>query len=105
MSRRPEAKRPETTARRAVLYVRCSTEEQALEGYSLEYQEAALRAYCLLRGLEVAEVVDAGASGGTPLAGREGGSAVQSLAAGGGSAPSSAGSSTGSSATPATAST
>jgi DNA invertase Pin-like site-specific DNA recombinase len=46
----------------AVLYVRVSTEEQAREGVSLGAQEARLRAYAMLRGLRVVEVVvDAGA--------------------------------------------
>jgi len=68
-------------ANQAVLYCRVSTEEQATEGVSLEAQEASLRAYCAMRGLEVVEVViDAGVSGAKPLAGREGGSTVQDLA-------------------------
>ena len=71
--------RSDTT--RAVLYVRCSVEEQASAGVSLEYQEASLRAYCALRELEVASVVvDAGVSGGKPLAARKGGAEVQHLA-------------------------
>jgi DNA invertase Pin-like site-specific DNA recombinase len=58
----------------AVLYVRVSTEEQAKEGVSLGAQEATLRAYAALRGLEVVEVVvDAGVSGGIPLEQRPGG--------------------------------
>jgi len=61
-------------ATQAVLYVRVSTEEQATEGVSLEAQETSLRAYCAMRGLEVAElVIDAGVSAGKPLATREGG--------------------------------
>ncbi|MFH1865039.1 MAG: recombinase family protein [Candidatus Eisenbacteria bacterium] len=80
MGRRRRQKR--AAARAAVLYVRCSLEEQAIDGYSVDYQEASLRAYCALRGLEVTEVVvDAGASGGKPLASREGGATVQNLAA------------------------
>jgi DNA invertase Pin-like site-specific DNA recombinase len=51
-----------------------STDEQATTGHSLEAQEAACRAYCALRGFTVsAVVVDAGVSGGTPLASRPGG--------------------------------
>jgi DNA invertase Pin-like site-specific DNA recombinase len=58
----------------AVLYVRVSTEEQAREGVSLGAQEARLRAYAMLRGLRVVEVVvDAGVSGGVPLDKRAGG--------------------------------
>ena len=39
----------------AVLYVRVSTDEQVREGQSLETQEANLRAYAALRGLDVVE--------------------------------------------------
>jgi DNA invertase Pin-like site-specific DNA recombinase len=63
-----------TTAPAAICYVRVSTDEQATTGHSLEAQEAACRAYCALRGFTVsAVVVDAGVSGGTPLASRPGG--------------------------------
>jgi len=72
-------KRAEAT--QAVLYCRVSTEEQATEGVSLEAQEAALRAYCAMRGLEVVElVIDAGVSAGKPLAARAGGTEVLALA-------------------------
>ena len=59
----------------AVLYVRVSTQEQATEGVSLDAQEARLRAYATLRGLQVVEVVvDAGVSGyDMPLEKRAGG--------------------------------
>jgi site-specific DNA recombinase len=75
MSRKPNApSRP-----RAVAYIRVSTEEQATEGVSLAAQEAAVRAYCAMRGMDVAEVViDAGVSAGKPLASREGGARVLS---------------------------
>ena len=64
----------------AVVYCRVSTREQALEGVSLAAQEAALRAYCTLRNLDVAAVVvDAGVSGGKPLATRAGGRRVLDL--------------------------
>jgi DNA invertase Pin-like site-specific DNA recombinase len=64
-----------TTAPAAICYIRVSTDEQATAGHSLEAQEAACRAYCALRGFTVsAVVVDAGVSGGTPLASRPGGS-------------------------------
>jgi DNA invertase Pin-like site-specific DNA recombinase len=63
-----------TTAPAAICYVRVSTDEQATTGHSLDAQEAACRAYCALRGFTVsAVVVDAGVSGGTPLASRPGG--------------------------------
>lgn len=58
-------------------YVRVSTEEQSVEGVSLAAQEARLRAYCAMRGLELAEVViDAGVSGYKALDVREGGRRV-----------------------------
>ena len=69
---------------RAALYIRVSTNEQATEGVSLEAQEARLRAYCTMRGLEVAEVVtDAGVSAGKALDAREGGRRVLELIASG----------------------
>jgi site-specific DNA recombinase len=60
-----------------IAYVRVSTEEQANEGVSLDAQEARIRAYCAMRGLELAEVViDAGVSGYKALADRDGGRRV-----------------------------
>jgi site-specific DNA recombinase len=51
---------------KAIGYVRVSTEEQAAEGSSLSAQEAQLRAYASLYGLElVAVYVDAGVSAST----------------------------------------
>lgn len=48
---------------RAALYIRVSTEEQAIHGYSLEAQEADLRAYAERQGMKVAGVyTDAGKS-------------------------------------------
>jgi DNA invertase Pin-like site-specific DNA recombinase len=48
---------------KVVAYVRVSTEKQADEGVSLEAQEAQVRAYATLYGLDIVEViVDAGAS-------------------------------------------
>src|SRR5919202_157661 len=50
--------------RRAVLYARVSTDEQARSGYSLAQQIEALRAYAAREGYEVLEeVTDAGYSG------------------------------------------
>jgi site-specific DNA recombinase len=61
----------------AIGYVRVSTEEQATEGISLDQQQAAIRAYCTLRGLTLAEiVVDAGVSGGKALEARDGGKRI-----------------------------
>ncbi len=65
---------------KAVAYVRVSTEEQATEGVSLDAQEATLRNYCAMRGLELAEVVvDAGVSAGKHLDTRDGGARLLSL--------------------------
>ena len=62
----------------AVAYVRVSTEEQAAEGVSLAAQEARLRAYAALRGLQIVQViVDAGVSGGVPLGERAGGQQLE----------------------------
>jgi site-specific DNA recombinase len=60
---------------RAVGYGRVSTQEQAEQGISLDAQEARIRAYATMRGLElVAVVVDAGVSAGKyTLEQREGG--------------------------------
>lgn len=50
--------------KRAIGYVRVSTSEQAIEGISLDNQNAKIRAYCVLNNLELAEVIeDAGKSG------------------------------------------
>ncbi len=52
--------------KRAILYARVSTEEQARSGYSLAQQIAALREYAAHEGYEVLEkVVDRGQSGAT----------------------------------------
>ena len=68
------------TSANAVLYLRVSTQEQAREGISLPAQEAKLRAYCDLRGLQVVEVVtDAGVSGGKPMHSRTGGQRILDL--------------------------
>jgi site-specific DNA recombinase len=50
--------------KRAILYARVSTEEQARSGYSLAQQLEALREYAAREGYEVFEVVrDPGQSG------------------------------------------
>src|SRR4051794_5204932 len=50
--------------KRAVLYARVSTDEQARSGYSLAQQIEALRAYAAREGCEILEEVqDAGQSG------------------------------------------
>ena len=45
-------------AKRAALYVRVSTDEQAAEGYSLEAQKSILTDHCLAEGLDIAEVYE-----------------------------------------------
>ncbi len=66
----------------AVGYLRVSTEEQAREGVSLAAQEVRVRAYCAMRGLELAEVVvDAGVTAGKPLQTRMGGARVIEMVA------------------------
>ena len=63
-----------------VAYVRVSTEEQANEGVSLDAQEARIRAYCAMRGLNLVEVIiDAGVSAGKPMGSRDGGKRVLDL--------------------------
>lgn len=55
------------TVLRAGLYVRVSTEEQALRGYSVEAQIDALDAYCAQQRIKVIDhYIDAGVSGGKP---------------------------------------
>lgn len=39
--------------RRAILYIRVSTDEQADKGYSLAHQEERLRKYCELQNIDV----------------------------------------------------
>ncbi len=65
---------------KAVLYTRVSLVEMAKDGVSLAAQEEKLRAYCLARGMEAAEViVDAGVSGTVALERRKGGARLLSL--------------------------
>lgn len=69
---------------RVVGYIRVSTEDQAAHGHSLEAQERAIRAYCDLYGLELAELfADRGVSGSVALEKREAGSVVAAIAQGG----------------------
>ena len=39
--------------KKAILYVRVSTDEQADKGFSLQHQEERLRKYCELQGIDV----------------------------------------------------
>jgi len=65
---------------KALGYIRCSTEEQAIDGVGLEAQRVRIAAWCELSGTELLEVVeDAGVSGSRPLAERAGGSQIESL--------------------------
>jgi site-specific DNA recombinase len=69
-----------TDTHSAVLYLRVSTQEQAIEGISLDAQEAKLRAYCEMRGLAIIGVIrDAGVSGAKPLHTRTGGQAIPDM--------------------------
>lgn len=53
------------TPKTAALYVRVSTREQALEGYSIGSQTEKLKAYCRARGWNISNIyTDAGFSGG-----------------------------------------
>ncbi|MCC6597004.1 MAG: recombinase family protein [Rhodanobacteraceae bacterium] len=62
-----------TKARRAVIYLRVSTDEQAESGLGLEAQEAACRKWCAANGYAVASVfTDDGYSGSTPADKRPG---------------------------------
>jgi site-specific DNA recombinase len=69
--------------KRAILYARVSTDEQARSGYSLAQQIEALRAYAAREGYEILEEVkDAGQSG--AMLSRPGMDRVRDLVAGGG---------------------
>jgi DNA invertase Pin-like site-specific DNA recombinase len=66
--------------KKAVCYIRVSTEEQARGGVSLAAQEEKLLAYCHLAGLEpVAVIREEGVSGGKPLGTRPGGGELLAL--------------------------
>ncbi len=59
---------------KAIGYTRCSTHEQADSGLGLDVQTERIRAYCMLKGLVVLDIItDAGVSGGKSLASRDGG--------------------------------
>ena len=60
---------------KAIGYVRVSSEEQSREGVSLDAQEARIKAYAVMRGLELVEVHrEEGVSAKTPLRKRPEGS-------------------------------
>ena len=74
--------------KKAVCYIRVSTEEQARGGVSLAAQEEKLLAYCKLNDLEpVAMIREEGVSGAKSLAVRPGGTELLQLVAGGGLEP------------------
>lgn len=82
MTKRKASPDAAAIAHRAVAYVRVSTEEQAAEGVSLDAQEARIRAYCTLHGLELVQLYrDPGVSGGKPLAERDEGGELLALIA------------------------
>lgn len=66
--------------KKAVCYLRVSTEEQVNEGVSLESQEEKVKAYCLIAGLQVEAIIrEEGVSGGKRLSDRPGGKQLLSL--------------------------
>lgn len=68
----------------AVAYLRVSTREQAQEGVSLATQDARIRAYAALAGLDLVAVIrEEGVSGSKRLKARPGGQELQSLLASG----------------------
>ena len=65
---------------RALGYVRCSTEEQALDGVGLEAQRSRIRAWAEMMDVEILDVLeDAGVSGSRALGERPAGSRIESL--------------------------
>lgn len=65
---------------KAVAYVRVSTEEQVIDGLSLDAQEEMAKAYCAMRDMDLIEIVrDQGVSAGKPIANRDGGRRVLEL--------------------------
>jgi len=53
--------------KKAVAYIRVSTQEQAQGGVSLAAQEERIKAYCLMAGLELVAIIrDEGISAGKP---------------------------------------
>lgn len=74
------AKQVEERGVRAVLYVRCSTDEQAASGLGLDDQEQKLLEYARFRQLEVVGVIrDAGVSGSVEMWSRPGGAHLREL--------------------------
>ncbi|KAF0248631.1 MAG: site-specific recombinase DNA invertase Pin, partial [bacterium] len=70
----------EELEKKAVCYVRVSTEEQAAFGYSIEAQEEKIKAYCLLNNLEIVKIIrEEGVSAGKDLSTRPGGAQLLEL--------------------------
>lgn len=69
---------------KVIAYTRVSTTEQALHGVSLDAQEAKVRAYCTLAGLELVGIIrEEGVSASKPLATRPGGAELLTALANG----------------------
>jgi DNA invertase Pin-like site-specific DNA recombinase len=65
----------------AIGYIRVSSEEQSESGLGLEAQREKIKAYCLLKDLELTEIFeDAGVSGGKPLERRAAGARLLNAA-------------------------
>jgi site-specific DNA recombinase len=63
--------------KKALGYVRVSTDEQAERGLGLEAQRQRIRAYCEMKGLHLTTIFeDPGLSGGKPLGSRSGGGSI-----------------------------
>ena len=62
---------------KAILYIRVSTEEQVVEGVSLDNQRERLQAYCITKGLQIVDIIaDEGISATKALDTRPGGKRV-----------------------------
>lgn len=69
-----------SAALRVLGYVRCSTQEQASDGMSLDAQRSRITAWCEATGAELLEVIeDAGVSGAKSLSERAGGKRIAKL--------------------------
>jgi DNA invertase Pin-like site-specific DNA recombinase len=76
----PKAKPTPSNTTCVVGYCRVSTDGQADDGQSLDAQQAAISAYCIMRNLSLEDlIVDPGVSAGKPLAARSGGQRLLKL--------------------------
>jgi site-specific DNA recombinase len=79
-----KTKTAETKPAQAVAYIRVSTEEQARTGISMTTQVEQLTAYCVMRGLPLADIIqDPGVSGAKSMAKRPGGARLLAMIDGG----------------------